>query len=195
MNKTDRNVYWQINEKLFEQGSWLYQEEGRKWSFGLFFDPDAEEYHAFPGTYKIMVLKELFQSGITPALLDEYYRLYCKQTQSDRKQQDYGLQLLELIKELSAWNLGDLDNNAPTHWYRTAKADPPEVSVHDVTLKILDSASSDLLARLKHAANPSVRKRILFLEHSLTYPEYQIVGNEEPSLDQDDARLLNAMDA
>lgn len=119
MKETSGDSYKPINEQLYEHGSWLYREEGRKWSLSMFFDPDTEEFKEFPGVYKMLVLKELFQSGITPAMLDASYKANCKETHLNKPYQDYGLLLLELIKEIIVWDLRDIDNNAPMNWYRT----------------------------------------------------------------------------
>ena len=100
MKETSGDSYKPINEQLYEHGSWLYREEGRKWSLSMFFDPDTEEFRGFPNVYKMLVLKELFQSGITPAMLDASYKANCKETHLDKPYQDYGLLLLELIKEI-----------------------------------------------------------------------------------------------
>ena len=43
----------------------------------------------FPNAYKMLVLR-MFQSGITPAMLD-IYKANCKETHPDKPYQDYGL--------------------------------------------------------------------------------------------------------
>ena len=193
MKETSGDSYKPINEQLYEHGSWLYREEGRKWSLGMFFDPDTEEFKEFPGVYKMLVLKELFQSGITPAMLEASCKAYCKETHPDKPYQDYGLLLLELIKEIIVWDLRDIDNNAPMNWYRTVKSDPPEITEHEVVLRMLESSSSDLSARLKSGKSLGTRKRIILLEHSLLHPEFKVVGNGNPLLDQEDYNLLDAL--
>ena len=51
MKETSGDSYNPINEQLYEHGSWLYREEGRKWSLSMFFDPDTEEFKGFPNVY------------------------------------------------------------------------------------------------------------------------------------------------
>lgn len=166
MKETSGDSYKPINEQLYEHGSWLYREEGRKWSLSMFFDPDTEEFKGFPNVYKMLVLKELFQSGITPAMLDASYKANCKETHLDKPYQDYGLLLLELIKEIIVWDLRDIDNNAPMNWYRTVKSDPPEITEHEVVLRMLESSSSDLSAQLKSGKTLGTRERMMDILHS-----------------------------
>ena len=126
-------------------------------------------------------------------MLDGSYKANCKETHLDKPFQDYGLLLLELIKEIIVWDLRDIDNNAPMNWYRTVKSDPPEITEHEVVLRMLESSSSDLSARLKSGKSLGTRSRIILLEHSLLHPDFKVGGIGNPLLDQEDYNLLDAL--
>jgi hypothetical protein len=188
------DVWKELDVRLLEHGSWLYDEDGSRLDFSTFFDPFSEEFLSMPVQRKLLVLRELFYCKVEPILLSTLYRMYCIQYRHDDLYADFGQALLEIIKSVTGEDVSLLDIHNPRNWFKGKEENTYSETAHDATIWVLEEMMPELQEQLIAQKDPLIRKRLVYFNRTENSGSILIVPNKDPLLDKVDEELLQRVD-
>lgn len=190
----NEHAYWkELNERLKEQGSWLYGEEKPRVDLSAFFNTAST---TIPMGQRVLIVKELIFCGVD---LASRKRSLNSLTSPDE-------QVLQTILEASSDpEFSSLDIHYPLNWFRGEDAgffygqntgDAREGGPsYRMVIEGLEVMTPQLFERLITKSDPLMRKRLVYLEHSFTRPNIRIFPNDEPMMNAVEERLLEQIDS
>ncbi|MFA5546299.1 MAG: hypothetical protein WDA14_11675 [Sphaerochaetaceae bacterium] len=183
---------WQkFNDTLLAHGSWLYGNDSSRIAFDALFVPSSEPYKAMPVRQRMLIVKELMFCGVGSTTLESYLSSF---TSLDEQT------IQEIFESSSTPEFSSLDTQHPLNWFRGQEAgffhdqnmcDAREGGPsYRMIIERLEVMTPQLFDRLVTQPDPLIRKRLVYLEHSLTRPTIRIFPNEDPVMNEVEDRLL-----
>ena len=188
---------WQkLNDTLLAHGSWLYGKDYSRIAFDALFVPSSEPYKAMPVRQRMLIVKELMFCGLGSTSLESYLNSF---TSLDAHT------LQDIFESSSAPEFSSLDIQHPLHWFRGQEAgffhDQNTYGAREggpsyrMIIEGLEVMTPQLFERLVTQPDTLMRKRLVYLEHSLTRPTIRIFPNEDPVMNEVEDRLLEQIGA
>lgn len=182
-----------LNKRLKNHGSWLYGEKKPRLDFDAIFNPLSPQYDTMPIRQKMLIIKELKFCKVDYTLFEEYLN------------NTFNIQKLqETFKASSDPQFSSLDIHFPLNWFRGQDAgyyhnkntlDATEGGPsYRMVIEGLEVISAQAFKQLTTESDLLMRKRLLYLEHSLTRPSIRISPNKESVMNEMEDRLLEKID-
>ena len=188
---------WQkFNDTLLAHGSWLYGNDSSRIAFDALFVPSSEPYKAMPVRQRMLIVKELMFCGVGSTTLESYLNSF--------KSLDAHI-LQEIFEASLSPEFSSLDIQHPLNWFRGQEAgyfhDQNIYNAREggpsyrMIIEGLEVMTPQLFERLVTQPDTLMRKRLVYLEHSLTRPTIRIFPNEDPVMNEVEDRLLEQIGA
>lgn len=182
-----------LNNRLRDHGSWLYGVEKPRVDINTIFNPSLK---TIPTAQKMLIVKELLFCGVDITLLESSL-----ESSSSLDQ----LALQEILKASSEPEFSSLDIHYPLNWFRGHEAgffyDQDSHSSREggpsyiMIIHGLEVMTPQLFERLIGTSDTLLRKRMIYLEYSLTRPDTRIFPNSEQVMTVVEDRLLEQIDS
>ncbi|NCB72337.1 MAG: hypothetical protein EOM45_11255 [Clostridia bacterium] len=188
----------ELNDRLFALGSWLYSEDNSRFDLKALFDSSSDQYRNMPVGQRKLILKELLFCGVD-ALFIANLDLGAPLDQLDM--------LNNTFQSASDDESSNLDIHYPLNWfsgrpagyfYERTGRDKLDGTFSCMNIIFeLEVITQKLYRRLLDQPDVLVRKRLLYLIHSLNYPTHCSFPNDEyePQLNSVEDKLLERIDA
>ncbi len=186
--------YWkELNARLKGQGSWLYGVENPRMDLNAIFNPSIA---TMPMRQRVLIVKELLFCGVDITLLESSLGSSPSLDQ---------LALQEILKASSEPEFSSLDIHYPLNWFRGHEAGFfYDQDTHGATeggpsnmmvIQGLEVMTPQLFERLIATSDALLRKRMVYLEQSLTQPDTRIFPNSKQVMTVVEERLLEQIDS
>lgn len=187
----DYEMWNELNEKLKDYGSWLYNEEKPRVDFNTIFNSSSAQFNTMPMRQRMLIVKELIFCGVDFASLKSFLSSFSVLDEQT---------LQEIFEAASAQEFSSLGIQYPLNWFRGQEVG----FYHDqntfdgreggpsylMIIMGLEVMTPQLFERLITQPDTLMRKRLVYLEYSLTHPTTRIFPNDEPVMNEVGDRLL-----
>ncbi len=190
----NEHEYWkELNTRLKAQGSWLYGVEKPRVDINTICNPSLK---TIPMAQKMLIVKELMFCGVDFVFLGRSLNSLISPNEQI---------LQEILEASSAPEFSSLDIHYPLNWFRGQEAgffydqntrDAREGGPsYMMVIQGLEVMTPQLFERLIGTSDTLLRKRMVYLEHSLTRPDTRIFPNSEQVMTVVEDRLLEQIDS
>lgn len=193
------DIGWkELSDRLFALGSWLYSDDNSRFDLKVLFDSSSDQYRNLPVGQRMLILKELLFCGVD-ALFIANLDLGAPLDQVDM--------LRETFQSAFSDEFSSLEIHYPMNWFKGRPAGyfyertgrdklDGTFSCMNIIFE-LEVITPQLYRQLLDQPDILVRKRLLYLIHSLNYPTHCSFPNDEyePQLNAVEDKLLERIDA